>query len=420
MFGLDVLQRFIYRRTYSQFDGRVGTLTSKIITPLRFDKWLTFLECGGHYVQQLIGNVGLLIQRRRQLHIANRIASRTCACCGGTMVPVHRSEINQLFNDVMLCIACTTCGYWKFGESEGSGIDTWTIPFARGFDQNIHTPSLVQLAKVIRADPEKLNHLHPTQFEILVGSILREFYECEVRHVGRSGDDGVDLIAIIKDSPTLVQVKRRIRHDAIEGIEVVKLLFASAFAQGAISGMVVTTAQRFSRPAQRWIQTQVLHDAGFSMDLVQLNDFMHMVEATNNMVGPDPWRLFVEPNTTSEESHVKIQQYTARTGDFIMLEQPHQPTRYYACPLNRVGSGFEILPTRGLKVDLDTEMQEWVTTRFELWSTRILEDMEFSELLTMLPDNMLESLGNRWRAAAPRAIVDLDELIAKDFARVLR
>ena len=37
-------------------------------------------------------------------------------------------------------------------------------------------------------------------------AILSDFLDCEVHHVGTSGDDGVDLLALVGESPLMIQV----------------------------------------------------------------------------------------------------------------------------------------------------------------------------------------------------------------------
>jgi hypothetical protein len=132
--------------------------------------------------------------------------------------------------------------------------------------------------------------MDPHLFERFVGSILSDFFQCEVRWVGRSGDDGIDLLAIISDQPTMVQVKRRATSAASEGVDVVKLIFASSFGKRARRGMVVTTAKRFSRAAQKWATSEALRDANFQMQLIDFHSLASMVEAVANSQELEPWQ----------------------------------------------------------------------------------------------------------------------------------
>jgi len=80
--------------------------------------------------------------------------------------------------------------------------------------------------------------MSPKILKYMVGSVLSDFLDCEVRHVGQPGDDGTDLNCFDRGQPLLIQIKRRGNPNKTEGIDVVKLIFASAFASGANSGMV--------------------------------------------------------------------------------------------------------------------------------------------------------------------------------------
>ena len=67
------------------------------------------------------------------------------------------------------------------------------------------------IATEIRRRLESAAHiayaLRPSVFGRLVLAIYRDFYgNADVRHVGGSGDNGVDLYAIIDDDPCIVQI----------------------------------------------------------------------------------------------------------------------------------------------------------------------------------------------------------------------
>lgn len=129
----------------------------------------------------------------------------------------------------------------------------------------------------------------PKQLEIFVGSILGAFYQCDVYHVGQTADDGIDLLAIVKDEPLLIQVKRRASTGASEGVNTVKLLFASAFGQKSSHGMVVTTAPKFTRPARKWAASPPLIDAEFRLQLVDFSSLMSMVNCVAVANGLPAW-----------------------------------------------------------------------------------------------------------------------------------
>jgi hypothetical protein len=185
--------------------------------------------------------------------------------------------------------ACSACGFWRQRVDAGLISGDFLIPSIREFNPVNETPSLLHLTEQISRFPEKLYQMEPYQFERFVGSVFRECFNCEVYHVGQSGDDGVDLFAIVKDEPFLIQVKRRSRPTMTEGVEAVKLLFASAFGQGENHGAVITTAQRFSKAARTWAKSPRLVDINFKIQLVDFASLMSMVNCVAQKGDPPPW-----------------------------------------------------------------------------------------------------------------------------------
>lgn len=83
-------------------------------------------------------------------------------------------------------------------------------------------------------------------FERLVGSIYRDFYDCEVRHLGGAGDQGIDLVAVISDQPTILQVKRTGGGALKGGPEIVRALLGASLLKGVTRAELVTSATRFT------------------------------------------------------------------------------------------------------------------------------------------------------------------------------
>lgn len=264
--------------------------SGKKIVPLQFSYSCGLFECGGEIYQRLPGTLLLRIDPIRSQVIRDRLESKICSCCRGEMLIVHCMTHKDEVTPTTFYWACDGCGFFKFAMSNqvlaGRDID---LPFIKEFDSRNEVPSLSQLSVVINQNRDRLYTMDPTRFEVFVGSILRDFYQCEVHHVGRSGDDGIDLIVIVGENPLMVQVKRRTKSHSTEGIEVVKLLFASVFGQGGNSAMVVTTASRFSRPSHTWIANPQLRDLKFQMQLVDVNSLMSMINAVRSNGSPLPW-----------------------------------------------------------------------------------------------------------------------------------
>ncbi len=261
------------------------------IVQQKFDKWLTVSLEGEQVYQILQGSYsGLRVGESRQRHPRERINAESCPCCAGAIVPVADLSPSPLdgFPGSGYHI-CEACGFWRYGVNNMVTTPDFTVPFTLELNSQRETPSLIHLASAIYERPELLHKMESTRFEKFVGSVLREFFHCDVWHVGRSGDDGIDLVVVEKEEPMLVQVKRRTKSSAVEGIDIVKLLFASAFVKGSSKGMVVTTAQRFSRVSKKWIQLEKLKDLKFSMELVDVNRLLSMMHAVRPPNANAPW-----------------------------------------------------------------------------------------------------------------------------------
>ena len=74
-----------------------------------------------------------------------------------------------------------------------------------------------------------LYDINPYKLEDLVGQVFSSYYNCEVKHVGKTGDGGIDLIMINSDSPILVQVKRRTKSEHIELVSPIREFVGALF-----------------------------------------------------------------------------------------------------------------------------------------------------------------------------------------------
>jgi hypothetical protein len=121
-----------------------------------------------------------------------------------------------------------------------------------------------------------LRSMHPWAFERLVAECLRhEFGPCEVHHVGVSGggDGGIDVY-MLKDGTTwLVQVKRRLNNKA-ESIETIRLLNGDLLREGKYCGMVVTSAETFSKNALA--ETVIKTPGPYAVRLIDRGGVMEM------------------------------------------------------------------------------------------------------------------------------------------------
>ena len=114
--------------------------------------------------------------------------------------------------------------------------------------------------------------------EELVGSVFRDFFSCEVVHCGRSHDGGIDLLLIQGDTTIPIQVKRRVRPDAVELVSTVREMFSVLFRDGFRHGKVVSTAKRFSRGSLDEVEKVLANNRCESFELINLDAFLSMLD----------------------------------------------------------------------------------------------------------------------------------------------
>lgn len=242
--------------------------------------------------------IGFNLTPERQRNVTERIIANQCGYCGGELEVVHRAGFQSLdLTGGERVEECQRCGNWRACRSTSISNEEWTIPYIREFDPQRHVAALTRLDAELAANPARLYSVHSRDFEIFVGSVLGSFFQCEVFHVGRSRDGGIDLVVIAgPDGPLMVQAKRRRSSLAVEGVEVVKLLFASLASRSSTRGMIVTTAQRFTKDAKEWMSQPALCDYQFSIELVALDRLLSMTKRIARSSDPgwvpvvDIWR----------------------------------------------------------------------------------------------------------------------------------
>ena len=215
--------------------------------------------------------------------IENRCTSFYCPCCGDgfekTRLNFDDTEDMMLIWETNLFL-CRSCGYWKRYMFDIIGGNDYITPFTQSLPA-ADAVSISHLANEIAKAPDKLYSMSPYKFEQFVGSVLNDFYNCEVNYIGQSNDDGVDLIMVQAEHPVLVQVKRRSDPHSSENVNVVKNLFASMYGNNASKGMIVTTAQRFSKVAEEWLAKPAIKNSNLKIDLINMQKLLEMISVIN-------------------------------------------------------------------------------------------------------------------------------------------
>jgi len=200
---------------------------------------------------------------------------------------------------------CQVCGWWEaedyFMSDEDLLDDDYNLyketklyhSIVKGFNISDLNIPLTTLLNELQKDTKGLYEIHPNKMEELSGYVLASFFDCDVKYVGKSGDGGKDLILIFKDDPILVQVKRRSKENSVESISTIRDLLGTLFIENSRKGMVVSTANHFSKKSLE-VKTDLLEEN--KLDYFELIDFKRFIEMLNliRVSNTKPWEKLLE------------------------------------------------------------------------------------------------------------------------------
>jgi restriction system protein len=133
-------------------------------------------------------------------------------------------ESNRPLNDEFMysitAYECSTCGWWDVNVYQiepgdwGDHNEAHYRAVLKAYDAADITLPIDTLRQELLRKGEIIHQIHDRKMEELTGAILQDFYPgCEVHLCGKSGDQGIDLLVVVHDSPIAVQVKRRTKPD---------------------------------------------------------------------------------------------------------------------------------------------------------------------------------------------------------------
>lgn len=188
---------------------------------------------------------------------------------------------------------CQDCGWWNIKQEQ-------TIPdrlmpaiivdklkqirygLLRSFDLSDENLPLQILERELFKNKSSLYAIHYKKFEELSGAILKDFYHCDVRFCGRTGDGGIDLFLIDKSKPIAVQVKRRTKPNSVEFVSPVRELLSSTRLSRAKSAIFVSSASRFSKGAEQVASQAVELKLVEKFELIDVNRFFDIFHITRS------------------------------------------------------------------------------------------------------------------------------------------
>jgi len=142
------------------------------------------------------------------------------------------------------------------------------------------------LAQAIRQDPRRWHEITPGNLERFLSAAFRSTGEyCKVKHVGRPGDGGIDVVLVDASSNKwLVSVKRRETPTKTEPISTLRDILGAMILEGSRHAIIATTAGRFSAPARSAKVTAL--QKGLRIELMDRNALNRLIE---NLLPDDAW-----------------------------------------------------------------------------------------------------------------------------------
>lgn len=199
---------------------------------------------------------------------------------------------------------CPRCEWWEhfyqFSE-EGDWIDkvrskNWdTLRHGIVKKYNIDDKQIPINTLINELDKRKdiLYDIDPYKLEEVGQVVFSAYYNCEVKHVGKTGDGGIDLIVVQSDEPILVQVKRRSSPCHVELVSPIREFVGAMYLKDSRKGIFLSTAKNYSRGAKD-IQSKVLNDRKFNyFELINFEEFVNMIDVIKTE-DYKPWMKLVK------------------------------------------------------------------------------------------------------------------------------
>jgi hypothetical protein len=240
-------------------------------------------------------------------------ASPYCPFCKLSTTQVHESTVNEdpswlgggHYFAKELASSCGNCGWWrvrKFIETTGDiEAESAVVKNAvlRKYDIESKDIPISILQTYLRDHFDDVIHIHDRQMERLVKSVFSEHFSCDVEHVGKSHDGGIDLLLVQSDSPVVVQVKRRRSLSHVEGVSGIRELLGATLLNGSKKCIYVSTCSKFSEPSKNAAEQAVDLSLVESYELYDFSRFSDALKLTTTS-NLDPWRRYLELETNQK------------------------------------------------------------------------------------------------------------------------
>lgn len=251
---------------------------------------------------------------------------KNCPFCGTTLKEVFVGTKSvtigtELFFEGQV-FECPKCSWWTykthFSDSDDSidsihadYTDTRYYAIAKKFDVTDKFLPIDVLKFELQKRKDILYDINPYKLEELCQDILKGIFDCEVLHVGQTGDGGKDLIVLNSNNPILVQIKRRQNPNSVELVKGIREFIGTLFIEDKRSGIYISTAERFSTGAKNTV-TNLLKQR--KLDYFKFIDYDKLCSMIDTTLPQVPrWKelvidLYEDPQAHCYDTEEKIEE----------------------------------------------------------------------------------------------------------------
>ena len=196
------------------------------------------------------------IEYERGIYHAYPVSARVdnCIYCGFQLFIVFKfSYVDAYYHEDWYSEGkyCKNCGWWicnNLGErSFYSGHQSFLGILKKSIKE---TDKITQGLVELNNNKSIALNVRPYELEKYAKSLLSDFFCCDVTHVGKSHDGGIDLLVVHSDEGIIpVQVKRRRDNNRTEGVSSIREFRGAMVLKGFSKGVFLTTARKYSNEA---------------------------------------------------------------------------------------------------------------------------------------------------------------------------
>jgi Restriction endonuclease len=215
-----------------------------------------------------------------------------CPYCSTDLVTKRREHVDPFqqqrlaYDSTVVSKTCHRCSWWYLQveytadhhdfELVDRGYETYEGIISR-FSNDLWRQPILFVEQELREYRKGLASVSGHEMEKIVGQLIAQYEECEVRHIGRTSDGGIDLLIVKGETTTAVQVKHRGsgRARKSEGIECVREFVGALVVEQYSRGLFVTTDAAFSKPAKDYAKK--VSRVFIPLELATISDLRSMI-----------------------------------------------------------------------------------------------------------------------------------------------